>query len=215
MSIPPEIPPAHVASSGPLKIRLFIDFWNFQLTLNEEAQNPNFKVDWLKLPSVLVADAVRLLGSPEYRYEGTIVFTSYNPRTDEGRKYRNWATNWLDRQPGIQVKCFERRPKNPPKCPACHIPLSSCPSCNADMAGTTEKGVDTAIATDMIRLAWEGAYDVAILASADSDFVPAVEFLDLRGLRVLQAGFPPHGSHLSRACWATLDLRALYPQFER
>ncbi|NQT41420.1 MAG: NYN domain-containing protein [Planctomycetes bacterium] len=215
MSIPPETPPAHAASSGPLKIRLFIDFWNFQLTLNEKARNPNFKVDWLKLPNVLVADAVRLLGNPEYRYEGTIVFTSYNPRTDEGKKYHNWATSWLDRQPGIQVKCFERRPKNPPQCPACHIPVSSCPSCNADMARTIEKGVDTAIATDMIRLAWERAYDVAILVTADSDFVPAVEFLDLRGFRVLQAGFPPHGSHLSRACWATLDLRSLYPQFER
>ena len=83
------------------------------------------------------------------------------------------------------------------------------------MAGTIEKGVDTAIATDMIRLAWEQAYDVGVLASADADLVPAVEFLDMKGFRILQAGFPPHGSHLSRSCWATIDVSKLYSQFER
>ena len=57
-----------------------------------------------------------------------------------------------------------------------------------------EKGVDTAIATDMIRLAWEKAYDVAVLASSDGDLVPAVEFLDLKGARIIQAGFYPRGS---------------------
>jgi uncharacterized LabA/DUF88 family protein len=83
------------------------------------------------------------------------------------------------------------------------------------MAGTIEKGVDTAIATDMIRLAWERAYDVAILATSDADLVPAVEFLDQRGFRIIQAGFPPLGSHLSRACWATLDVFKIRNQFRR
>ena len=43
---------------------------------------------------------------------------------------------------------------------------------------TTEKGVDTYIATDMIRLAGEDAYDMAVLASLDGNLVPAVEFLN-------------------------------------
>jgi len=42
-----------------------------------------------------------------------------------------------------------------------------------------------------------------------------VEFLDLKGFRVLQAGFPPLGSNLSRACWATIDLFAIRSRFER
>ena len=83
------------------------------------------------------------------------------------------------------------------------------------MTGTIEKGVDTAIATHMIRFAWESAYDVAILVSSDADLVPAVEFLDLRGFRIIQAGFPPVGSHLSRACWATIDVYKLRALFER
>jgi len=35
---------------------------------------------------------------------------------------------------------------------------------------TEEKGVDVAIATDMIKLAWEDAYDWAVLVSSDRDF---------------------------------------------
>ena len=77
------------------------------------------------------------------------------------------------------------------------------------MAGTIEKGVDTAIATDMIRLAWEQAYDVGILATCDADLVPAVNYLNVKGIRIIQAGFPPQGAHLSRACWATIDVPSL------
>lgn len=40
-----------------------------------------------------------------------------------------------------------------------------------------EKGIDVAIAVDMIRLAMSGAYDAAILFSSDNDLMPAVEVL--------------------------------------
>jgi uncharacterized LabA/DUF88 family protein len=55
-------------------------------------------------------------------------------------------------------------------------------------------------------LVWESAYDVAVLVSSDSDLVPAVEFLDLRGRKVIQAAFPPIGSHLATACRASFDM---------
>ena len=74
------------------------------------------------------------------------------------------------------------------------------------MVGTIEKGVDTYIATDMIRLAWENAYDLAVLATSDSDLVPAVEFLNLKARKVVQAGFPPSGVDLATACWASFDV---------
>lgn len=38
-----------------------------------------------------------------------------------------------------------------------------------------EKGVDVALAIDYVRLALEGAYDVGILVSRDTDLVPALE----------------------------------------
>jgi uncharacterized LabA/DUF88 family protein len=41
----------------------------------------------------------------------------------------------------------------------------------------TEKGIDVAIAVDMIRLAMAGTMDAAILFSSDKDLLPAVEVL--------------------------------------
>ena len=40
-----------------------------------------------------------------------------------------------------------------------------------------EKGIDVLLAIDFVRLALEGHYDVGILASADTDLVPALEFV--------------------------------------
>jgi hypothetical protein len=45
-----------------------------------------------------------------------------------------------------------------------------------------EKGVDVALAVDLVTLARDEAYDVAILMSADFDLVPAVEHLVRRSL---------------------------------
>ncbi len=45
----------------------------------------------------------------------------------------------------------------------------------------SEKGIDVAIAVDMVRLAMEQAYDAAILVSSDTDLMPAIEaIIDLR-----------------------------------
>ena len=42
-------------------------------------------------------------------------------------------------------------------------------------SGGQEKGVDVSIAIDLIRLTYERSYDVAVIVSQDSDFVPAVK----------------------------------------
>lgn len=83
------------------------------------------------------------------------------------------------------------------------------------MLGTEEKGVDTRLVTDMIRLAWSDSYDVAVLVSSDKDFVPVVEFLESRGVKIIHGRFRKMGSHISRACWGCLDLIPLLPSFER
>jgi hypothetical protein len=207
--------PAPVAAlAGTPRIRVFVDYWNLQLTINEqEAKRTGqagvrFKIDFVKLPFWLAEKAASIAQVVNYVPEGAIIYASYNPNTAEGAKFRSWATNWLNRQPGIQVQCHERQPKNAPKCNVCHRTIKNCPdlACGAELSGTIEKGVDTAIATDMIRLAWEGAYDIAVLASSDADLVPAVRFLDQKGKRIIQAGFPPLGVSLATACWASFDV---------
>ncbi|MQA16918.1 MAG: NYN domain-containing protein [Pseudonocardiaceae bacterium] len=44
-----------------------------------------------------------------------------------------------------------------------------------------EKGVDVALAVDMVRLAIEGAYDVGVVVSADTDLLPALEAVNELG----------------------------------
>jgi NYN domain len=43
-----------------------------------------------------------------------------------------------------------------------------------------EKGVDVQLAVDLVRLALEDEYDAVVLGSADSDLVPALEFVSGR-----------------------------------
>ena len=198
----------------PLRVMVFVDYWNFQLTLNEReashrgVANDRFKVSWRDLGPWLADKACSVLGIRDphsHSFEGVVFYASYDPAKDEGRKFRQWATTWLNREPGVRVECRERRPKAPPRCPACHAEIVDCPHCHRRIQGTIEKGVDTLIATDMIRLAWEDAYDLAVLASSDADLVPAVEFLRIKARKVIQAGFPPLGAALATACWASFD----------
>lgn len=203
------------------RVRVFVDFWNFQLTLNERESretgslDARFFIDWKQLGPRLASLAASEASVEAPVFEGMNVYTSYDPKREEGRKYRRWATTWLDLQPGVQVECRERSPKGPPRCSSCHALIRFCPECQQRMAGTIEKGVDTLIATDMIRLAWEDAYDLAVLATSDADLVPAVEFLNLRARRVIQAGFPPLGMALATACWASFDVYRHRESFRR
>lgn len=199
-----------------MRYRVFVDYWNFQLNLNEreaklqQVSDYRFRVNWRDLGPWLTQKACLTIGGDPRNasFEGAIIYASYNPNTDEGRRFHNWTTTWLDRQPGVDVRVLERKPKAQPKCPTCHKEIEYCPhsDCGKPIRATTEKGVDTLIATDLIRLAWEGAYDVAVLASSDGDFVPAVAFLNQKGRKVIQAGFPPSGVDLATACWASFDI---------
>jgi len=221
--MPNQPSPATTTFPRTPRVRAFVDYWNFQLTLNElEAADRGlpdyrFRVDWRGLGAWLAKKASEAIGSSNYTFDGVIIYASYNPQTSEGRGFHHWATTWLDRQPGVQMECFERKPKHPPKCPSCHRIIRHCPfnNCGQPILGTIEKGVDTLIATDMIRLAWEDAYDLAVLATSDSDLSPAVEFLNLKGRKVVQAGFPPIGVNLATRCWASFDVYSNRNQIER
>ncbi len=63
-----------------------------------------------------------------------------------------------------------------------------------------EKGVDVQIATHMVAMAHRDEYDVAILASGDSDLVPAVVEVIAQG-RVVENALPTVRSrHLFQVC---------------
>jgi uncharacterized LabA/DUF88 family protein len=204
-----SVPPAGTA----LRVRIFVDFWNFSLSLRREDES--FMVDWKPVASVLVAEAAQLLGSP-VQYEAMHVYGSYDPAKPNDAKFRNWFTTWLDKLPGVHTVLLERQKKrNHMRCPTCHDEVSDCPHCGGDLRGTEEKGVDTRIATDMISLAWSNGYDVAVIASSDRDFVPVADFLQSRGIKVIHAAFPPSGSQLSQRCWGNFSVINLMSKFRQ
>ena len=160
-----------------IRVMVFVDFWNFQLTVNSLASG--FKIDWQRLGPEIARRAL-LTVDPDalISYQGMNVYGSFDPSSEKDEGLRRWAANTLNRFAGVQVTMIPRQRRLKGLfCPSCHQEMTQCRNCLADLRGTEEKGVDTRIATDMIKLAWAENYDVAVLLSSDRDFVPVVEFL--------------------------------------
>ena len=94
-------------------------------------------------------------------------------------------------------------------CRECKSEFTVCPSCQRPLVRAQEKGVDAAIVTDLLSLAWEGAFEVAILVSSDADMIPCVERVQEKGFKVINACWPGRGHDLAKACWASFDIMAV------
>ena len=46
-----------------MKVRIFIDFWNFQLNINDHT-SIGYKLDWTKLSLIMTQQAASLIGQP-------------------------------------------------------------------------------------------------------------------------------------------------------
>jgi len=193
--------------------RVFIDYWNYELQWRDRVQK---QCDWAKLPHLLTASAssaAAQLGGP-LKLDDTRVYASVNPARDG--KLRNWLDTWLDRQPGYRVFVRERQSRvKSVHCRTCGKDIQDCPHCNAKIERAAEKGVDSAIITDMFSLAWEGAYEVAILVSGDADLVPAVTRILEKGPKIINATWDKYGHQLAKACWASFSIDPLIPQLTR
>ncbi len=198
-----------------IRVRIFVDFWNFSLSLR--SIDDDFRVDWRPIGQLFTIEAAKLVDpTMQAVFEGIHIYSSIDPNKSADTKLKHWLTNSLDKMPGTHVVVQERQKKKSfPKCPACQHGVEHCSECGADMRGTEEKGVDTRIVTDMISLAWSNAYDVAVLVSADRDFVPVAEFLQTKGIKVVHGCFPPKGNHLSQKCWGNLNLAKLMLHYKK
>ncbi|MDD5011631.1 MAG: NYN domain-containing protein [Phycisphaerae bacterium] len=78
--------------------------------------------------------------------------------------------------------------------------------------GMVEKGADVLLAVDMVMFAARNLYDVAILVSADSDFIAAIQYVKDMGKHV-EAAYPLAGKAFSikQVCdrFIPLDKRSL------
>ena len=193
------------------RVRVFMDFWNFQLGMTD--YDPNFRVDYNKLPGVLVTEATEPTGIGTY--EGICIYVSIDSSSEGDRKLKDFLCNTVNRMHGYEIRIFERRRANPPRCNTCQAEVLVCPACKSTLKRTVEKGVDTAIVTDMLQHAWDDTYDVGVLLSADADFIPAVKFLNRRGKKIVHASFTSLGRNLSNECWKQIDLGRVANQIKR
>jgi uncharacterized LabA/DUF88 family protein len=59
--------------------------------------------------------------------------------------------------------------------------------CATECKSISEKMIDVALATDMVRFACKNEYETAFLVSQDRDFIPAVEAVRAEGKKVIHA----------------------------
>lgn len=199
------------------RTRVFIDFWNFSLQWRDRASG-DF-IDWTKIPVILLKEGEKKLKvaglGDELHLEETRVYASHGA-DEAGKKLKGWLDSFLDKQPSFSVTTRTRREKGRAvHCRACGERHDRCPSCNELLRWAPEKGVDTAIVTDLLSLAGEQAFDVAILVSSDADFVPAVEWVQSRGFKVLNATWSNHGFELAKVCWASFEIDAVMSDLTR
>jgi len=197
--------------------RIFIDFWNFQLNWNGRMDVR--RCDWRALPGAIIGEAERLIAetgaSEPISLEETLLYASVDPTGPEAN-LRKWLTTVVERMPSYRVKIRERRPqKRSIHCGSCGTDTASCPSCQEPFTHRPEKGVDTAIVTDLLSLAHQQSYDVALLVSSDADFIPAVEYLQSNGLKVINASWAGYGYDLKGKCWGSFDLDSIAPNICR
>lgn len=202
-------------ATGGRRSRLFIDYWNFQLSWNDViGKAPGRQCDWRQLPLAITNAAGGLLAgvglAGPLELEETLLYASVDVVTGADTKLRGWLEGTIDRLPSYRVNIRERQAQRRSLyCRNCGKVTAKCADCETPFVASVEKGVDTAIVTDLLTLAWQQAYDVAVLVTSDADFVPAVERIQERGLKVVNAGWKGKGHELKKACWASFDLDAV------
>ncbi len=197
------------------RVRIFLDYWNFSLKWRDMI-GPRAHYDIARLPREVVQAAQAVLQSASdstaLNLQETRIYTSFDPQTEAGRKHREWCDNFLDMLPGVRVFHRERRTRpRPLHCRSCGQTFANCPQCKQPLHHSPEKGVDTAIVTDMLALAWEDAYDVGVLISSDADFIPGVELVQSKGYKIINGMWLNFGADLARTCWGNFKLNALVP----
>ncbi|MBN2799293.1 MAG: NYN domain-containing protein [Deltaproteobacteria bacterium] len=174
-----------------MRVALFFDGKNHMKNLQRAAEghwlNHGALADWV----------VNFVG-------GTELFAAYYytgiPLPTDETNHRRALTDLLeelDKRPGFFVKRFNRR-----------ITSRECPHCGELITYTEEKMVDTSLVADMILLAVQDAYDVAVVFSGDLDLAPGLDAVHSLGKKAWIATFGDTSLSrtLARAAWGHIDL---------
>lgn len=177
-----------------MKVCLFFDGKNFFASM--KSWDSSFEVDYNQLARKIIEEI-----GPDSVFNGAYYYVGTGPGSDLSK-----FINHLKLQPGYFVRTRERKHRS-----------RECPNCHQRMSYTEEKEVDTLMVSEMIQLAAQDAFDIAVLFSGDSDLVPAAESLRALGKKVIIATWGDRGlsKRLREYAFSQIDLTSLSGDIER
>lgn len=169
-----------------MRVALFFDGPNFYRSM--EVVRADLEVDYERLADWLVTR----VGGPQAELIGAWYHTGLSDQPLLDRFLRG-----LELRPGYYVRRHRVVERS-----------TTCPRCGESSQGRVEKGVDTAIAVDMVRMTARGILDRAVLLSGDEDMLPAVQAVQEMGRPVWLASWGGIGLSmpLRSAAYGHIDL---------
>lgn len=141
------------------RVIIFWDYSNFLVTLNQLAGQPDAdrRFDYRRFVETLTSgmDLIKV-----YLACSQAAWVPVEEEKKKEHKKEKRHFEGMDQLDFFYVKRFERK-------------------------GEGEKQVDTYLACQMVSLAYENAYDVAIIISGDEDYIPAIEIAQQKGKIVM------------------------------
>lgn len=169
-----------------MKVMIFIDFQNFDINMHEYyKKNPKLTEPKITYPK-LAKELSNKIHLQDIHLIKTFLF-AYKPCDDlmklpQYGNFYNWL-NGMKNKPYIEVIEGSQVIRQINKA----VPINIADSSTYI---TEEKGTDINIAVNMISKAYTNAYDVAVLVSGDTDYVPVVNQLHNIGKIVVLATLP-------------------------
>jgi uncharacterized LabA/DUF88 family protein len=133
------------------RVIVFFDYSNFHQALNRQTKG--------EFPDRKRFDFSRFVETLTKGMDLIKVYFVCSSGTSSSGQQRFF--DWLDGQEFFYVKQFERK--------------------SNEFGEQREKQVDVYLATQVVALAYENAYDIAIIVSGDEDYVPAIEIVQQKG----------------------------------
>lgn len=125
------------------RVRLFVDFWNFQLNWNDYHARVGaagvVQIPWKDLPAILTAEVSK--GQP-VRFTGAQVYASVDPSNPKDKRLSWWLHHVLASFTGYSVDVRDRKPRKPVRCQeeSCKAAITTCPVCRNPLKGLLKKG---------------------------------------------------------------------------
>lgn len=169
-----------------MKSMAFIDYQNFQINKKSfltDNKSDTFNIDFIKLATeVNERIAIKPTLVKTFLFAPKPCEQLINVKSGYYRQYYNWLCGMKNKS---YFEVIEGTQEIRPISDSIPIDLN-----NYSTYTTKEKGTDVNVAVNMLSKAYHNAYDVAILISGDTDYIPVVKELHNLGKTVVLATLP-------------------------